>query len=291
MLAFPTSENTLCLFVASLYQEGLAGSSAKSYLAAVRYSQIAMGLGDPKMSEWPRLSYIVRGFKKLTAASRRKESLPVTPSILRKLKTAWQAMEDTFNAHMLWAVVCTCFFGFLRSGEVVVPVAAAYDPSVHLSHGDVKVDSISAPSYVTVTLKASKTDVFRKGVTVYLGRTGQDLCPVAAILSYLAQFSGSKAKRSGPFFQFSDGRPLTRERLVKELRRGLELAGVKADNYAGHSFRIGAASTAAAQGLSDSLIKTLGRWESAAYTLYIRTPRRTLCSVAASLVQAKLTDK
>lgn len=159
----------------------------------------------------------MRGFKKLTAAPRRKERLPVTPSILRKLKTAWQAMEDTFNAHMLWAVVCTCFFSFLQSGEVVVPVAAAYDPSVHLSHGNVKVDNISAPSYVTVTLKASKTDDFRKGVTVYLGRTSQDLCPVAAILSYLAQFSSSKAKKSGPFFQFSDGRPLTRERLVKEL--------------------------------------------------------------------------
>ena len=156
--------------MASLYQEGLAGSSAKPYLAAIRYSQIAMGLGDPKMSEWPRLGYIVRGFKKLTAAPCWKERLPVTPSILRKLKTAWQTMEDTFNAHMLWAVVCTCFFGFLRSGKVVVSLAAAYDPSVHLSHGNVKVDSISAPSYVTVMIKASKTDVLRRGVTVYLGR-------------------------------------------------------------------------------------------------------------------------
>ena len=159
MQAFTTSESTLCLFVTLLYQEGLAGSSAKSYLAAIRYSQIAMGLGDPKMSEWPRLGYIVRGFKKLTAAHRRKERLPVAHSILIKLKTAWQTMEDRFNAHMLWTVVCTCFFEFLQSGEVVVPSAATYDPSVHLSHGDVKVDSISAPSYITVMIKASKTDV------------------------------------------------------------------------------------------------------------------------------------
>ena len=48
----------------------------------------------------------------------------------------------------------------------------------------------------------------------------------------MAQCSdGSRARRSGPFFQFSDGWPLTRERLVKELRRGLEVAGVRADNY------------------------------------------------------------
>lgn len=157
----------------------------------------------------------------------------------------------------------------------MIPSASAYDPSVHLSHSDVKVDSKSAPLYVTVTIKASKTDVFRERVTLYLGRTGQDLCPVTAVLGYMAQYSGgSRARRSSPFFRFSNGQPLTRERLVKELRQGLELAGIKADNYAGQSFRTGVASTAAAaQGLSDPLIKTLGRWEITVYTLYIRTPK------------------
>ena len=43
---------------------------------------------------------------------------------------------------------------------------------------------------------------------------------------------------------------------------------------------------AAQQGLQDSLIKTLGRWESSAYTSYIRTPPATLCKVAKSLVSA-----
>ena len=35
----------------------------------------------------------------------------------------------------------------------------------------------------------------------------------------------------------------------------------------------GAATMAASCRLQDSLIKTLGRWESAAYTMYIRMPR------------------
>ena len=46
------------LAMAFLYQEGLAGSSAKSYLAAFWYIQIAISLGDQKMAEWPRLSYV-----------------------------------------------------------------------------------------------------------------------------------------------------------------------------------------------------------------------------------------
>ena len=61
---------------------------------------------------------------------------------------------------------------------------------------------------------------------------------------------------------FDDGRALTHERLV-------ERAGVDSSHYSGHSFRIGAATTAAACGLQDLLIKMLGRWESVAYTVYI----------------------
>ena len=102
-----------------------------------------MGLTDPKYQNGPIwTTYTVRTFKKLTAAPHHKERFLVTPAVLRKLKTAWQTIEDALNAHMLWAVVCTCFFGFLQSGEVVIPSAVAYDPSVHLSHGNVKVDSV-----------------------------------------------------------------------------------------------------------------------------------------------------
>ena len=43
--------------------------------------------------------------------------------------------------------------------------------------------------------------------------------------------------------------------------------------YSGYSFSIGAATAAAAAGVEDSLIKTLGRWESSIYQTYVRVPR------------------
>ena len=81
----------------------------------------------------------------------------------------WLHSPDTRDAAMLWAASCMCFFGFLRVGEAVVPSDSGFDPAVHLAYGDVRVDNRIQPSYVEVLLKASKTDPFRHGVSVYLG--------------------------------------------------------------------------------------------------------------------------
>ena len=56
--------------------------------------------------------------------------------------------------------------------------------------------------------------------------------------------------------------------------------------YSGHSFRIGAATTAAAVGVEDSMIKTLGRWKSAAYLAYVRIPWKRLAAVSARLANS-----
>ena len=58
------------------------------------------------------------------------------------------------------------------------------------------------------------------------------------------------------------------------MRDALEEAGVKYSWYCGHSFRIGAASMAAAREMEDSIIKTLGRWKSLAYLEYVNIPRQ-----------------
>ena len=117
---------------------------------------------------------------------------------------------------------------------------------------------------------------------IIIGWAEGPLCPVAAVLAYIAL----RGPGEGPLFRFQDGCSLTRQHHVAKLREVLQEVGLHPEKYAGHSFRIGAATMAAACGVQDSLIKTMGRWESIAYQLYVRTPQEQLAAVAATLAGA-----
>ena len=188
----------------------------------------------------------------------------------------WEKNAENFDNVMMWAACCICYFGFLRAGEITVPTDAAYDEGQHLNFADVAVDSVLHPQILKVRIKASKTDPFRQGVDIYVGSTANELCPVSAMLAYLARRGNGK----GMLFRFEDGKLLTRERFVSRVKAALTSAGVDSKPYSGHSFRIGAATAAGRQNLPAATIKTLGRWESSAYLLYVRMDRQDLAKVS-----------
>ena len=58
----------------------------------------------------------------------------------------------------------------------------------------------------------------------------------------------------------------------EQLVLSLQWAGCNTKLYKSNSFRIGRATVAAAQGMSDDTISRLGRWSSSAVKNYIRLP-------------------
>ena len=165
----PVNETLLCRYVASLASENLQFQSIKSYLSAVRYMQITSGYGDPDMASMPILEYVLKGIKRQQAKQKphsTRTRLLITPTILQSLRSELNKEPSKWNNVMLWAACCTCFFGFLRSGEITIPSLRDYDSTAHLSHGDVTFDSQCTPTMAQINIKASKTDPFRKGVTM-----------------------------------------------------------------------------------------------------------------------------
>ena len=172
-------------------------------------------------SAWPWLQLMLRCIKKATFNETTKARLPITPTIPRQV---WQAIHlslVTEDHLMLWAAMTTCFYGFLRAGEVCSPTFASYDPSCHLCNTDKVLGSHTAPTKLFITIKVSKTDPFCQGVTITLGKTDRQLCPMTSILSYIAHWGS----QPGPPFRFRDGSFFTQERFVREGRQLLTAAG------------------------------------------------------------------
>ena len=278
---FPASESVLCYFVVSLGKQGLAPGTIRTYLAAVRHELIVRGFPGVRQNELPRLQLVKAGIRRERALQGVPQAvrLPITPAILGRLREVWVAVPDRYDHIMLWAAASLCFFGFFRGGEITVQSAGAFDPKVHLAWGDVSVDGTVPPSKIRVFLKRSKTDQFGRGVEVFVGATGDALCPVQATVTY----SSRRGASPGPFFRTDGGVPLSKARFVDGVRSALTEAGIATQGYSGHSFRIGAATAAASAGIQDSVIQQLGRWSSSAFLTYIRTPRDALASHSAAL--------
>ena len=97
---------------------------------------------------------------------------------------------------------------------------------------------------------------------------GSLFCPVQHMKSYLLLRGAS----SGPLYCFPNGSPISRSFFNQHLHKSLIWAGLSTSLYKGHSFRIGAATTAAIMGVSGDDIQRMGRWKSQAFRKYIRIP-------------------
>lgn len=133
----------------------------------------------------------------------------------------------------------------------------------------VSVDNLDHPTSLLIKLKKSNTDQFMDGATVPVGRMDGPLCPVRATLGWLVL----RGNGPGSLFNYADGSPLTQSTFTNGLRKTLSDVGIDPKCYAGHSLRIGAATTAAIRGVGDAMIKRLGRWRVVAHIKCILRPR------------------
>ena len=252
----------------------LKASSIKVYLSGVRSMHIEHGFNNP-LENCFRLERVLRGIKRLQGTGT-KQRLPITTSILRKLHKILNL--DMYSDALFWAACLIGFFGFLRCGEFTTN-SKEFDANTNLTVNDIQIDKHICPTVVLINIKASKTDQFRRGHVLRIGASGSPICAVRALTKYLHHRGGSP----GPLFRLENGKPLSRDIFCTWLKDAMTRIG-ESGHYSGHSFRIGAATTAASVGIPDHLIKTLGRWISDAYQLYIQTPPAVLESVASRLV-------
>ena len=92
----------------------------------------------------------------------------------------------------------------------------------------------------------------------------------------MTRYLDTNTHNNKPLFIFCNGSYLTHSSLTSILRVLLGRSSIDISRYSSHSFRIGAATTAAAANVPDWLIKVMGRWASNAYQVYIEMGRESL---------------
>ena len=98
-----------------------------------------------------------------------------------------------------------------------------------------------------------------KGVEVYVGATGEEVCPVQAVLTY-ATIRGTG---QGSFFLLENSAPLTKPVFMAAVRDGLRQLEMIDSLHAGQSFRIGVATTQLSQAVRTN--PSLGEMEQCSF--------------------------
>ena len=115
-----------------------------------------------------------------------------------------------------------------------MPSSSAFNPSVHLTRADVALDSHHNPTMLAVNIKFSKTDQMGKRKTIYLGRTSGPICPVSAMLQYLA----IRPVSDGALFITKNGNPLSKSVFVTMVQVTLRQVGIDSSQFKGHSAQL-----------------------------------------------------
>ena len=143
------SESFLCRYIAYLAEESLA---PKTLTSAVHHLQVAMTLSDPKIGEMPQVMKVQNSNMQRETLTRENDCQSSQSFCCR-----WSRDPKNFDNVMLWAACCSCFFGFLQSGEATISSEAAYDGSIHLNMSDMAVDSTESPSTIKMHQKQTNS--------------------------------------------------------------------------------------------------------------------------------------
>ncbi|XP_055340932.1 uncharacterized protein LOC129589976 [Paramacrobiotus metropolitanus] len=232
-------------------------------MAGIANAHVEANLPNPTVSS--AVNRAIDGCKRIcpTVSDRR---LPITLDLMRHLKDSIRLTAVShYEQRLIWCIFTTAFFAALRVSEFVSPSPSKYDERSTLLISDILENDPS----MTLTIRQSKTDQFGHGYRIALHATGRSVCPVTALRNYIAARKSSNL-HALPLFVQENGQFVTRTHVDRWLLTHLRGIPEK-HRYGTHSFRIGAASTAASHGASEATIQRIGRWKSSCYARYVRT--------------------
>ena len=257
-------------YLHDLRARGLAAGSAANHLSALRAAATDIHGAPPPWDEV--VQQCMAGYARVGPAPR-----PLRPGIDRALLERMvtfvrgSAFRYPSDAPGLCAMFSLAFAGCMRASEYLVSA----DQSKTLRLSDVALTARSGgPTTLDISLKKTKTNQAGPSQLVSLVEwPGSPACPVRAMSRYLAVRPPGAS--GSPLFSLARAPAIALtgrgfNLVLRAVLRDMRVAN--AAEFSAHSFRIGAATQAAAGGATAAEIMALGRWSSDAFLVYLRAP-------------------
>src|SRR6516165_583907 len=231
--------DTIAMYVVRLADQGLAVSSIRVALAAIRTAHLLAGRSIDLRH--PRLAMVLEGVTRSKGVRPRRQAAPAVPGLLRLMLAKRPAPALPLGARDR-AMLLVGFGAALRRSELV-----------GLALGDVE----RVPDKgLLLTIGRSKTDQHGKGqrVAVCANPTEPGFCPAAALDAWLAHrrtaldldwAAPASARAERPLFCAVTktgrvtGEQLSDKAVVRLIKQAAAAAGLDADRFSGHSLRRG----------------------------------------------------
>lgn len=267
---WPVPLDHLVAFISFLSIKGLSINSVRLYITSISVLHKLRGLDD--ISSHFIVAKLLDGFRRARSGhvrTRKPITFPLLVQIINRLPII---CHSVYEAALFRAAFSLAFFGFLRIGEFTLTTKSAQHKVLQLA--DVNINA-KLPPVADVHVRFSKTDQLGRGTTLHIiGNQAGQLCPVLALKDYILL----RGEHPGPLFCHFDKSPLTRYQVQSVMQSALTSLGFTGAHFNTHSFRIGSATSAAANSIPEDQLKVMGRWDSSAYKTYIRIPSRLISS-------------
>ena len=259
----PTSRDTLMAF-ARLASLTVSYGTLKNIFSSIKFLHKANNQTYPE-DDWQLESTLKALKRELSGAPL--QTLPITPDILLKM----YVFVDTNQPKDLatWSSFLTSFYCMLRKASAVPKSLSAFCAAKEMARS--KIDIQAGGDVVLVLMNYSKTSQFgNKNVVIPLLRNpSHALDPVYQLQELFNRFPLESSLPAFSYIEKTKLKCITYDGFTKELKRLLNLAGLKADSFSGHSFRRGGATYLYRLGADPVLIQASGDWATDCYTRYV----------------------
>ena len=247
----PIAPHNLELFITDLFNDGRPASSIVSTVSGLGFFHKINNLFDPAKSQGVQI--LLHSIKKSRPSTDSRR--PVTEDILFRMLSHMPSFSlPRRELHLFQTMFLMAFYFGLRIGEIT-----------ESRHNLLRSNVTLLGSRLFIHFSSFKHSLDLNSPHFLQAAPCKLFCPVAYIKRYLSV----RGDVEGPLF-LSEGKPISRNTFLKIMRLTLQASGLPISDFNTHSFRIGAATYWAQKGLSDLMIKKLGRWRSDAVFKYIR---------------------